>query len=306
MRVLIIGLGSIASKHIEAIRSIRLDAEILALRSGKTSNIVEGVQNIYSLNELKDKPDFVIVSNPTAEHYRTLKEIVPLKCPVFIEKPALDDVAKAEELRILFDKNATLSYVAFSLRFLPCLNFIKENLPQKETINEVNSYCGSYLPDWRPGVDFRKNYSANKEMGGGVHLDLIHEIDYLYWIFGMPDDVKAHLRSRSSLKISSTDYAHYLLDYSNFTASVILNYYRRDAKRSLEIVMENDTWTVDLIANSVTSDRKGLLFQSTFNRSENYKLQMAYFLNDVITKRHSMNTLEDSLSVLKIVLHEST
>ncbi len=44
--------------------------------------------------------------------------------------------------------------------------------------------CGSYLPDWRPGNNYKKSVSAKKDLGGGVLLELSHELDYIRWIFG--------------------------------------------------------------------------------------------------------------------------
>jgi len=128
------------------------------------------------------------------------------------------------------------------LRFLECIGFIKEKIQflNNRALNEVNVYCGSYLPEWRPGIDYKKSYSANPELGGGVHRDLIHELDYLYWLFGQPKAVNRFLRSQSSLAISSFDYANYLLDYDGFSANVILNYFRRDAKRSMELVFSDE------------------------------------------------------------------
>ena len=134
------------------------------------------------------------------------------------------------------------SYVACNLRFLDCISFIKDNLPQllNKKLNEVNVYCGSYLPDWRPNADFRAAYSAKAELGGGVHLDLIHELDYVYWLLGIPKQVNRTFKSQSSLSIGSIDYANYILDYNGFCANVVLNYYRRDSKRTLELVFEDE------------------------------------------------------------------
>ena len=44
--------------------------------------------------------------------------------------------------------------------------------------------CGSYLPSWRKNIIYNKSYSSDKKKGGGVLLDLSHEIDYITWILG--------------------------------------------------------------------------------------------------------------------------
>ena len=118
-------------------------------------------------------------------------------------------------------------------------------------INEVNVYCGSYLPSWRPSVDFRKVYSSNKNLGGGVHLDMIHELDYTYWLLGEPDKVTSTLRSTSSLEIDAVDYANYLWEYADFSANIVLNYYRPDTKRTLEIVTAEHIYFVDILKNRI-------------------------------------------------------
>ena len=93
----------------------------------------------------------------------------------------------SETLVKRINQSNLLTYVACNLRFLECIQFLKERLDsQKKFVQEVNVYCGSYLPDWRPGKDYKTIYSAIKEKGGGVHLDLIHELDYIYWLFGKP------------------------------------------------------------------------------------------------------------------------
>jgi len=162
-------------------------------------------------------------------------------------------------------------------------------------------YCGSYLPDWRPNADFRKKYSANTELGGGVHIDLIHELDYLYWLFGAPKDVNRIFRSQSSLAISSYDYANYVLDYNGFCASVVLNYYRRDPKRTLELVFDDETWNIDLLKNQITCKNR-ILFSSEQRIADTYQTQMEYYIRSLSKKTDTFDTISDAYTILKICL----
>jgi predicted dehydrogenase len=221
---------------------------------------------------------------------------------LFIEKPAYLGLDILDIVN-LAAKSEIHTYVACNLRFLDSIIYIHNKLDSVpfRRINEVNSYCGSYLPDWRPGNDFRKNYSSISELGGGVHLDLIHEIDYLYWLFGVPVKIFSYFQSNSTLGISSCDYANYILKYKDFCASIILNYYRRDAKRSLELVFDDETWVVDLLKNEVRSNDK-LLFTSNQRISDTYDTQMLYFINSIKSKDQTFNTLQDAYNVLKICL----
>lgn len=305
MNVLIIGLGSIARKHIKALQSLKVDAEIYALRSNLNAVIEEDVENIYDLENSTVVFDFAIISNPTNLHYKYIEKLARKGIPLFIEKPAIHNLENAKELVQLIEDKKIVTYIACNLRFHPCIAFLKEKLETEQLrVNELNVYCGSYLPDWRAGKDFRTIYSANAAMGGGVHLDLFHELDYTTWLFGLPSKSKSILRNSSSLEIDAVDYANYILEYDSFTASIILNYYRRKPKREIEIVLDKDTWTVDLIKNEIKNDAGEYLFQALyFNVKDTYSLQLDYFINCLKNKHVPMNSLKESIEILKICLN---
>lgn len=304
MNVLIIGLGSIARKHITALQSLKVDIEIFALRSNLNAVIEDGVKNIFDLDNSTIEFDFAIISNPTHLHYEYIKKLAYKEIPLFIEKPAIHSLENADELVQLIEDKKTVTYVACNLRFHPCITFLKNKIDTEYLrINELNVYCGSYLPDWRPKKDFRTLYSSNSTMGGGVHLDLFHELDYTTWLFGLPAKSKSVLRNSSSLEIDAVDYANYVLEYATFTASIILNYYRRKPKRELEIVLDDDTWKVDLIKNEIKNDAGEFLFQTTdFNVKDTYSLQLDYFIGCLKNKQVPMNSLNESIEILKICL----
>ena len=304
MNILIVGLGSIARKHIDAIRNLENEAKIYALRSNQNSITEDEIENIFSLEDSDILFDFAIISNPTNLHFKYIQILAEKKIHLFIEKPALHSLENSDKLIQLVESNNVITYVACNLRFHPCLVFLKNYLKtEPNRINEVNVYCGSYLPDWRPGKDFRKIYSANENMGGGVHLDLFHEFDYTTWIFGQPIKSSSNKRSVSSLEINAVDYANYCLEYNNFTANFVLNYYRKKAKRTIEIVLDNQIINVDLVKNIISDENDQILFQkSNFEMIITYYDQMQYFVNCLKQNIKPMNSLKESIEILKIVL----
>ena len=305
MKVLIIGLGSIALKHIKALQELYPSVVIYALRrKGELSKKLEGVIEVFNINDIEvDTLSFILISNPTAVHYQTIKEVIAYKKPLFIEKPLFSDLSKeANELVTKVEKQETPTYVACNLRFLECIAKVKELIVGKR-INEVNVYCGSYLPDWRPNVDFRKVYSANKEMGGGVHIDLIHELDYVYWLFGAPIHTQSFFSNKSSLNITAYDYANYLWEYDDFSVSVVLNYYRRDSKRTLEILTDEGTYLVDLLKNTILYNDE-LVFQSRQIPLETYTAQMQFFVEEILNKQTKFNTIVEANKILELCLQE--
>ncbi|MEN9907219.1 MAG: hypothetical protein RLZZ540_360 [Bacteroidota bacterium] len=304
MNVLIVGLGSIAKKHLVALQSLSFNKNIYALRSSINADEVDGVTNVFNLDDVTILFDFAIISNPTNLHCQYIEILSQKSIPLFIEKPAVHSLENVDEILQLVSQNNTVTYVACNLRFHPCITFLKNKFDSEDLrINELNVYCGSYLPDWRPGKDYRKIYSANIVMGGGVHLDLFHELDYTTWLFGFPNISNAFCRSVSSLAIDAFDYANYVLQYDSFTASLVLNYYRRKPKREIEIVLENEIWTVNLLENTIKKDNGELLFEALdFNIKDTYKDQMIYFIEGLKDNRQPMNSLEESIKVLKICL----
>lgn len=304
MNILLIGLGSIAKKHISALRTLKLDFKIYALRSLKNAEIEEGIENIFNLDEANVFFDFAIISNPTHLHFNYIEKLANKGIDLFIEKPAIHSLENSDKLVKLIREKKIKTYVACNMRFHPCITFLKNKLGNETMrINEVNVYCGSYLPDWRPTKNFRTIYSANASMGGGVHLDLFHEIDYTTWLFGLPNESKSILKSNSSLNISSIDYANFNLGYDVFSVNIILNYYRRKPKREIELVFENETWKVDLIKNEIKNDMNELLFQnSTFNLIDSYINQIEYYIACLKNNITPMNSLPESIEILKICL----
>jgi predicted dehydrogenase len=301
MKVLIIGMGSIANKHVNALRTIDPDVQCMALRRAHTDE-VNGVKNIYSKAEIPSDIDFVIISNPSSLHNETIDWAIELGKPLFIEKPTLTSLEGADTLLEKIDQHQIVTYSAFNMRFHPVIQWLKKHVITNDVV-ECNAYCGSYLPDWRPQTDYRQGYSAHAELGGGVHLDLIHEIDYVAYLLGYPERSFGIAEHVSDLEINSTDIARYVYFYKNKTAGITLNYYRRDAMRYVEFVLKSGTWKADLLKNTVMNDQGETLFTTTETMLDSYVHQMRYFITCLKNNNRPMNSLAESLASLQICLN---
>jgi predicted dehydrogenase len=307
MKVVIFGLGSIGKKHVKALNDLVPDVQVYALRSNPNSEQHSGITNIYSMAEIPSDTDFFIIASPTSTHQRLAKELIKFSKPIFIEKPIFSEVSH-ETSRILSEikKQNIKTYVAYSLRFHPCIQFLKNELKDKQhLINEVNIYCGSFLPSWRPNENFREVYSAIPELGGGVHLDLSHEIDYAYHLFGNPQRVSNTLTNGSTLKIRAVDYANYLLEYNNFSVNITLNYYRVKPKREIEILFEDDIWVADLIKSEVRNAEGEVIFAREAGQVNNLANQMRAFLESLNNNTPTSNDAFEAYEVLKICLNDA-
>ena len=112
--------------------------------------------------------------------------------------------------------------------------------------------CSSYLPDWRPGVDYRTVYSAHKALGGGVTIDLIHEWDYLVHLFGVPQQLYNFKGTYSDLEIDSDDLSVYIAKYPTLLAEVHLDYFGRGYRRSIELFCRDGSYLADFGAGTLT------------------------------------------------------
>lgn len=306
MKVLIIGLGSIAKKHISSLMELIPDVKIYAFRSVKNSANVLNVTNIYDFNDAPNDVDFIIISNPTSLHANAIEQILNFNAPIFIEKPIFDKIETNSSLVNLIQEKKLKTYIACNLRFHPAIVFLKNYLQNSnKRINEVNVYCGSYLPEWRETTNYIDSYSAMSSLGGGVHLDLIHELDYSIWLFGYPLKHISVKRKVSQLQIDSMDYCSYNLFYENFNLSITLNYFRVKPKRQIEIVFEDDIFTCDLLNAIIKNSNDQVVFEEKgFKVNHTYLRQMEYFIHHLKDDKPFMNNIIEAFYILKIALHE--
>ena len=161
--------------------------------------------------------------------------------------------------------------MACPLRYNAVLQYVKENV-DLDRVYSARAISSSYLPNWRPGQDYRNTYSAHKDLGGGVSIDLIHEWDYLTWLFGMPTECYSMINKVSNLEIDSDDLAIYIGKNDKTTFELHLDYFGRQTQRTLDLFTKYETIHCDLIAGTVNYLKRG---KSIKLESERNAFQMA-------------------------------
>ena len=158
---------------------------------------------------------------------------------LFIEKPLSNSTENLNALLKLTQKNKLITQVGCNLRFHPCMKKIK-NLISKNEIGRIISaeaYNGSFLPDWHPTEEYQNSYASNDILGGGVSLTCIHEVDYLYWFFGLVENVYSITGKFSDLLIKADDMSAILLQFKNkIIAEIHLDYFQRPSSRYCKII----------------------------------------------------------------------
>ncbi len=307
MKVCFVGMGSIGKRHFRNLYKVatrcNLNVEIHAFR--ETDHKLEEEfasciqKEFYRIEEADNDYDIVFICNPTNKHYSTIKAFVGITSHMFIEKPLFDD-HNLDMTTIGFRKEG-IYYVAAPLKFCPVLEYLKSEIDAKSVFS-ARAVCSSYLPDWRAGIDYRNIYSANKDQGGGVELDLIHEWDYIRYLFGDPKRVYHISGKFSGLEIDSNDLAVYIAEYDSMVTEIHLDYFGRQAERTLTLYTESETIKCNLINQTVLFMKENRLV--SFEKQDMYEIEMAYFINLIQYGGINVNTPEHAMESMKIAFGE--
>ena len=260
---------------------------------------------------LKEKPDIAFITNETAYHIPIAIKLAKAGIDIFFEKPLSNSMKNIKNLEIIVKNKKLITQMGCNLRFNDSIKKIK-SLIQEKTIGKIFSVkveCGTYLPDWHPYEDYKKGYAARDDLGGGVVLTCIHEIDYLYWFFGNVKEVFSLTGKFSNLRIKADDLSTIILKFkNNIVGEVHLDYFQRPGIRSCKIIGEKGTiyWNSD--DNEVkfysTKEKKWIkkLITKKYDKNQEYVNEVVHFLDCVKKRKKSLNDLKQGIETLQIAL----
>ena len=305
-QVLVIGYGSIAKKHITFLRKIYTSITFLVIRKSKlyehesdTNIKFIKIDDLYEYN-----PDFAIIASPAPTHLYYFKQISKFRIPIFIEKP-LDidnfDRSKLKDFLEYEKKNTVL--IGYVLRHHDCIKWLKTNDLKRLVgkIIEVDFYSGSWLPSWRT-TDYRNTVSSKKSLGGGVLLELSHEIDLGFWLFGFLNLKSAYITNTNILDVEVEDYVKLItftkdIPIINFS----LNFNTNPARRHLIIRGSEGEINCNLINNQIFLNEKLLFEKKQISSNEMFLNQTKHFINCIKTLDVPICSLRDGVLVLDLI-----
>ena len=311
-KILVVGYGSIGKRHVENLLSISNLEIIVCTKRNDINKLKKHTKVYHTINQsLKEKPDIGIIANETSLHIPTAIKLAKEGLDLFLEKPLSNSLKDVEKLHAIVKKKKLITQMGCNLRFHPCIKKIKSLIEQQKIGKIISAQVQncSYLPDYHPWEDYRKGYAARKDLGGGIILTQIHEIDYMYWFFQDVENVISMSGKLSDLDIKVEDYVSSLLKFRNkIIGELHMDYFQRPDFKSCqirgtkgEIYWDSDNNCVN-IYNMNKKRWKTEMEIKNYQRNFSYVEQLKHFLQCVKQRKKTINDLEQGIVTLKIAL----
>jgi len=226
----VIGCGHMGSNHVRVYSEMRgIDFVLVYDPDTFAANRMKTLHGAYICDDVQcvlDDSDLVSICTPTTSHMSVACSAADANVPVLVEKPIAHSLDSARAMASLsFPVGSGVGHIE---RFNPVVaHFVKH-------------FVAPYY------VSIRRHNPASRRVTGGSVVDdlMIHDVDLVqHVLFG-----RQHSNMRS---LSTEDYAHVLLDYSDHTI-VSMSASRVGACKVREIVAECVEHT--LVADLVTQE----------------------------------------------------
>ncbi len=312
---LVVGSGSIGRRHISNLKKLGVEDIIAQDVMPERCREIEREFRIKTFDSLEkaflQKPQVALICTPTGLHLQQAILAAQNSCHLFIEKPLAHSLNGVDQLLTLVRQNELITLVGCNMRFHPGIAKMKEILDKKSIGHVLGArvQSGSYLPDWHPYEDYRHSYSAKRELGGGVILDGIHEIDYLRWFLGEVEEVFCIAGRFSTLEIDTEDMAEILIRFgSGALAELHLDYVQRSYARSCQLIGDAGTVQWDFNDGQVRFyDAKSRGWQvfplkADYDVNEMYVEEMKHFISCLKGEEKPMQDVFQAKRALEVAL----
>lgn len=314
IRALVVGLGSMGRRHLANLRKLLPQADITVLRHQRHSESCaeDADRTIHDLEDaLRLRPDLAIVATPAPFHLQAASALAEQGVHLLVEKPLSDSLVGIDELIETCRGNESVLLVGYNLRYYRPLTILQEAIDDGRVgrVLSLRAEVGQYLPAWRQGRDYRQGVSARAELGGGVLLELSHELDYARWLLGEVALVSAQTGCLSGLEIDVEDVAELTLRFENQAiGNLHLNMFQQPTTRGCRIIGTGGTLAWDGCTHAVdyfdaTSETwQSLLPAEEFDRNSMFVDELEHFFQCIDGSATPRVTGTDGKRTLQLVL----
>lgn len=170
MRVLVIGSGSIGRRHSENLAALGAVPKLLSWREA----------GLAGAEAAMAEAEAVVIATATDIRLRLIAAAAARGLPLYIEKPLAFAPEEVEEINLVAAPVAGRSMLGYMMRYHPALRALAE--ADLSDLFQFALTIGHDVTQWRANWRFSESYAARGQ-GGGVLLDLCHELDMAACLF---------------------------------------------------------------------------------------------------------------------------
>ncbi len=311
-KILIVGFGSIGKRHMRNILSKNNIEIIICSKRNDLKFKEKNIKVVKTIDKaIFEKPDIAFVTNETSYHVKIANKLTKAGIDLFIEKPLSSSINGLQELKRNIKKRRLITLVGCDHRFHPCLKKIKELIDKKRLgrIYSVQVESSSLLSDWHPYEDYRKGYSAQNKLGGGIATTMTHELDFLRWYFGDVKEIFSITKKVSDLEITVDDISAMTMIFKNGVIGELhLDYFARPEFKSCKIRGTEGTLYWNTESNDIrifynNQNKWKIIFKAkNFERNQMFVKELEYFLKCVKNRDQTFNDVNEGIKTLKVIL----
>jgi len=146
------------------------------------------------LNDTGDELDGVIAALPNNLHLEVTKEAANRGINLLLEKPIACNVSDAKKIKEIVEKSQIKFMVGHHRRFSKQINRAKEAV-KNGTLGEIIGVNVIWAVK-KPDDYFKHSWRINKETGGILLINTIHDVDNLRYIIGDINMVQAYVTNK--------------------------------------------------------------------------------------------------------------
>lgn len=280
-KILVIGAGSIGKRHHQNLLKLGVSANLVSYRA-----VAGG-----GLSALLDDGALSGVVIATATHVRT--ELIQLcaerEVPVYVEKPLGFQQADLYAVFSQAESIADRSMVGFMMRYHPFFKRLAD--ADLSDVYRFEFTIGHDVTQWRADWRFADSYAALPE-GGGVLLDLCHEVDMACCLF--PDLVPSRVSCVGHADYPGVDFSSVVSFNGNTAAhgSVSMDYLSPVSTRKAVLYGRDRVINIDFNALEFSTDDGSQPVNDTivFDRNDMFLDAMTDFL--ALTEHRPVSSMQ--------------